>query len=147
MKRMIKRFYNPLEFVDKDLKVDCKPNKSIKFRNIYWDRLVENLSNFDFIWVSTIIVIYPTDNFQSNYDKLGFLSSNGGACKFQKPKGFFQINEVLKNVLVKARRYLSSVIFGFWPFDSNIIKEYPHSVWANRFKDLEDNSNKLSHRI
>ena len=144
---MIKRFHNPLEFVDKDLEVDCEPNKSMKFRNIYWDRPVENLGNFDFIWVSTIIVTYPADNFQSSHDKLGFLSSNGGTCEFQKPKGFFQVNEVLKNVLVEAGRYLSSIIFGFWPFDSNIIKEYPRSIWANGFEDLGDDSNKLSHRI
>ena len=144
---MIKRFHNPLEFINKDPEVDCKPNKSIKFRNIYWDRPVKNLGNFDFIWVLTIIVIYLADNFQSSHNKLGFLSSNSGACKFQKLKGFFQVNKVLKNVLAKARRYLSSVIFNFWPFDSNIIKEYPHSIWANGFEDLGDDSNKLSHRI
>ena len=78
--------------------------------------------------MSIIIITYPANNFQSSHDKLGFLSSNGGTYKFQKPKGFFQINKVLKNVLVKAGRYLSSVIFGFWPFNSNIIKEYPHSI-------------------
>ena len=63
MKRMIKRFYNPLEFVDKDLEVNCKPNESMKLRDIYWDRLVENLGNLDFIWVLTIIVTHPADNF------------------------------------------------------------------------------------
>ena len=46
---MIERFYNPLEFVNKDLEVNCEPNKSIKLRDIYWDRLVKNLGNLDFI--------------------------------------------------------------------------------------------------
>ena len=146
-KRTIKRFHNPLEFVDKDLEVDCKPNKSTKLRNIYWDRPVENLGDFDFIWVSTIIITYPTNNFQVSHDELGYFSGNGRACEFQKLKGFFQVNEVLKNVLVKTGKHLSSVIFGFWPFDSNIVKKYPHSVWANGLKDFGDNSNKLSHRI
>ena len=63
MKRMIERFHNPLEFVDKDLEVNCKPNESMKLRDIYWDRLVENLGNLDFIWVLTIIVTYPANNF------------------------------------------------------------------------------------
>ena len=49
MKRTIERFYNLLEFVDKDSEVNCKPNKSMKLRNIYWDRPVKNLGDFDFI--------------------------------------------------------------------------------------------------
>ena len=60
---MIERFHNLLEFVNKNPEVNYEPNKSTKLRDIYWNRPVKNLGDLDFIWVSTIIIIHPANNF------------------------------------------------------------------------------------